>query len=648
MKSATKAAGTAREHQILKGVLEELLVIRKEMTDDVTSRHASRLRKIYPHYRQSAENLLHYLVLRRRDRRQLQQQLAVLGLSSLGRSESHVLATIDAVIRAVYRLQGKAQSLLPQEGAAVDFDLGEQLLSKHTECLLGMAPKGRNVRIMVTMPGEAANDYDLVHNLLQQGMECMRINCAHDDAAAWLRMIEHLRRAEHSLGRFCKIVMDLAGPKLRTGPFERKPAVVRIRPHRDVFGRVIAPARVWITGESAPYPPPSPADASVPVATEWLANLKVGQQVQFVDARDARRTIKIVDVTDRGCWGELTKTAYLVSGTILRCKHSNKEDEKDAVVGELPSGEGKLMLRLGDVLILTRDLKTGRSVTYDSDGQLLTPAMIGITLSEVFNDVQPGETIWFDDGKIGSVIETIEKSQVRVRISHISPAGDTLRGDKGINFPESVLQMPALTEKDIKDLAFVAKYADVVELSFANSAKDVELLQWHLARNGKRQPAIVLKIETRRGFENLPAMLLAAMRMPCCGVMIARGDLAVECGFERMAEVQEEILWICEAAHVPVIWATQVLESLVKEGLPSRAEITDAAMGHRAECVMLNKGPHVVTAVRVLDGILRRMEAHQLKKRAMLRELHLAHSLLADPSEKSKGAKKEAKSSKKD
>lgn len=91
--------------------------------------------------------------------------------------------------------------------------------------------------------------------------------------------------------------------------------------------------------------------------------------------------------------------------------------------------------------------------------------------------------------------------------------------------------------------------------------------------------------------------------------------------------MQEEILWICEAAHVPVIWATQVLETLAKEGVPSRAEITDAAMGDRAECVMLNKGPHVVTAVKVLDDILRRMQTHHTKKRAMLRELRLAHTL---------------------
>jgi pyruvate kinase len=103
--------------------------------------------------------------------------------------------------------------------------------------------------------------------------------------------------------------------------------------------------------------------------------------------------------------------------------------------------------------------------------------------------------------------------------------------------------------------------------------------------------------------------------------MIARGDLAVEAGYERLAEVQEEILWLCEAAHLPVIWATEVLDTLARTGRPSRAEITDAAMAERAECVMLNKGPHIVLAIRTLDDILRRMSGHQRKKRALLREL---------------------------
>ena len=142
------------------------------------------------------------------------------------------------------------------------------------------------------MPSEAADDYLLVHDLLQQGMDCMRINCAHDDAAAWLRMIEHLRRAEQSLGRSCRVVMDLAGPKLRTGPLEPGPAVVRIRPRRDVYGRVTAPARVWLTSEASPQPPPSPASACLPVPATWLARLRTGERVKFTDARDAKRTLQ--------------------------------------------------------------------------------------------------------------------------------------------------------------------------------------------------------------------------------------------------------------------------------------------------------------------------------------------------------------------
>jgi pyruvate kinase len=263
-------------------------------------------------------------------------------------------------------------------------------------------------------------------------------------------------------------------------------------------------------------------------------------------------------------------------------------------------------------------------------GQVLSPASIGCTIPDVFDDVRSGESIWFDDGKIGGVIEKVERTEVLVRITRAYIDGERLRSDKGINLPESNLRLAALTPQDLDDLSFVAEHADVVELSFANRAQDVELLQQHLARLGSRQPAIVLKIETRRGFENLPEMLLTAMRVPCCGVMIARGDLAVECGFERLAEVQEEILWISEAAHVPVIWATQVLETLAKSGMPSRAEITDAAMGHRAECVMLNKGPHMLSAVRVLDDILRRMQAHQAKRRGLLRELRLAQALPAE------------------
>ncbi len=615
----------------IESVLRELMSIR-EVLVAAPAKPQHRLSLVHANYLDSARNLLHYLALRRRDLRPLQLRLAALGLSSLGRAESHVLATIDAVLAVLHRLAGRDWQPPAPEGGCIDFAEGQRLLAEHTQGLLGPANPDRTVRIMVTMPTEAGHDYTLVHNLLKQGMDCMRINCAHDDAATWARMIEHLRRAEQTLGRSCRVIMDLAGPKLRTGPLEPGAAVVRVRPRRDVFGRVVAAARIWLTAEAAPQAPPSPADACLPVPAYWLGQLRVGECVKLIDARAARRSFTIVDVTDRGCWAEATQTTYFVPGTVLRRKRGDdKGDDRQAPVGGLPPQENAIHLRQGDLLVLTRDVRPGRPASTDSGGRTLTPATIGCTIPEVFDDVRPGEPIWFDDGKIGGLIEKVEDRQILVRITQVRFGGARLRANKGINLPESTLRLAALTAKDLEDLAFAAQHADVVELSFANSARDVELLQQHLARLGSRQPAVVLKIETRRGFKNLPDMLLTAMRASCCGVMIARGDLAVECGFERLAEVQEEILWICEAAHVPVIWATQVLETLAKEGMPSRAEITDAAMGHRAECVMLNKGPHMLSAVQVLDDILRRMQAHQAKKQSMLRELRLAHGLPAEP-----------------
>ena len=206
----------------------------------------------------------------------------------------------------------------------------------------------------------------------------------------------------------------------------------------------------------------------------------------------------------------------------------------------------------------------------------------------------------------------------------------SLAEGKGVNLPDTHLRLAALTPNDLDDLPFIAGTPDLIGYSFVRHADDIHDLQHRLADLKAEPLGIILKIETRHAFAELPKLLLACMRTGRFGVMIARGDLAVECGFERMAEVQEEILWICEAAHTPVVWATQVLESLAKTGMPSRAEVTDAAMSERAECVMLNKGPFIRDAVRTLDDILRRMEAHQAKKRAMLRPLQVAHAVLRD------------------
>src|SRR5699024_8535971 len=129
---------------------------------------------------------------------------------------------------------------------------------------------------------------------------------------------------------------------------------------------------------------------------------------------------------------------------------------------------------------------------------------------------------------------------------------------------------------------------------------------------------LLVKIETRQSYRALPRLLREGMRHDDFGIMIARGDLAVEMGFEAISDEPKNILALCQAARVPAVFATQVLQRPAKPGLPSRAEISDAASAQRAECVMLNKGRYTDVAIETLDGILSRMEKVQRKALPLL------------------------------
>jgi pyruvate kinase len=344
-----------------------------------------------------------------------------------------------------------------------------------------------------------------------------------------------------------------------------------------------------------------------------LAGVHVGDELEVADLRDRKRRLLVVEEVGPNRLAHAVTSTYVGPGAPIRIISKSSREDDAVEVGEVPYTAGNLLLREGDRLVLTGDGLAGAAAVHDDDDRVVSPARIACTLPEVFRDVHAGDRVLFDDGKISGRIESASAAELQIQITQARPQGTKLRADKGINFPDSELHVAALTSKDLEDLDFVAQHADLVGLSFVADPESIQQVQAELTSRTDRHVGLVLKIETQRAFRRVPQLLLAAMRGYPAGVMIARGDLAVECGFERLAEVQEELLWLCEAAHVPAIWATQVLESLAQKGLPSRAEITDAAMSDRAECVMLNKGPYVVQAERVLDNILRRMQEHQRK-----------------------------------
>ncbi|MGH7480903.1 MAG: pyruvate kinase [Longimicrobiales bacterium] len=498
-------APTLHDRTFAPAVLDRLALELGELRQELLAREAELadlLDSVHPRNQPSARNLVHYLALRRRDLRALQLRLARLGLSSLGRSESHVLVTIDRILTMLALARGTTPP--DAEPPPVGFRQGERVLAANTRRLLGPRPRHRAVRIIVTLSSEAAEDPRFAYDLVGAGMDCARINCARDDAAVWAAMADNIRAAKRAHGRDCKILVDLSGARPRTGA--------------------------------------------------------------------------------------------------------------------IADGAKRLLLSVGDRF----ELVAQDSGVPTRDGSL---PRIAFTAPEILSDLRPGLPIWFDDGRIGGVIEERTADGLLIRVTNAKPDGSKLRSARGINLPGTTLSLPALTEKDLHDLGAIVSWADAIELSFVQRPEAVLALHEALRRHDADHVGVILKVETRSGFADLPRLLLAAMQRRSCGVMIARGDLAVETGFERMAEVQEEILWIAEAAHVPTIWATQVLDDLAKEGSLSRAEMTDAAMSARAEAVMLNRGAFVIDAIGTLDDILGRMKEHQSKKRSLFRALRVSGSL---------------------
>jgi len=582
--------------------------------------HASDLSEVEPQFRESARNLLHYLSVRQQDIRPIQRDLHSLGLSSLGVVESHTLAGLNAVIGILEQLAGK--DLSPAPLPPVDFRTGPLLLRDHARLLLGPTRRLRSVRIMVTMPSEAAADEQLLVDLLRAGMDVMRINCAHDDAEAWRHMASNLRKAERVVGRKCRIQADLAGPKLRTGGIAAAGHFVRVKPRRDVMGRAAEPARVWLTPAESPEKAP-PGATTLPLDAGLLAQLAIGDTLRVDDLRGRERYLEIIAAEGMSWLANGWRTLYVAQGAaceVLRDGHSIAT----GVLGPLPPVIAPIPLKQGDMLLLTRKAQPGSPARTDEADGTVHPARIHCTLPAAFENVRPGDRAWIDDGRIGGVVDANDGNVITLRITHTPPRGARLRPEKGINFPDTELGLEALTTKDLSDLRSVVDFADMIALSFLRTPQDVIRLEDELHALGAGHLGIVLKIENATAFRNLPRILTASLRSPPVGVMVARGDLAVEVGFERLSEVQEEILWLCEAAHVPVIWATQVLEGLAKGGAPTRAEISDAVMSSRAECVMLNKGPQIVDTVAFLADVLNRMEEHHDKRMSLLRRLSVS------------------------
>ncbi len=430
-------------------------------------------------------NMKHYLNLRKYDFSQLQDDLTKVGLSSFGRSQAHMEASINVALEML-ALALKKELHLPKP--RLSYEDSHAIMDKKSEIF---STSNDKTKIMITVPSDFTKNKEWFSNLSAEGVHLFRINTAHDNAESWSHMAQSIKNASCE-EKDLKIYVDLAGPKIRTA-LKKSKKTGKPKKIKLLYG-----ARVLIQSSQQPL-------------------------------------------------------------------HEKKSKDYDAI--------------------------------------------IGCTLERLGSLVNINDTVFVDDGKIEMVIDEILGEDILCRVLTRSEKGVSLKDEKGINFPNSDIAIHAICAHDKEVLPHICEYADIIGISFAQTPEDIDDLIEQLDLLGKKGSiGIVAKIETKKGVENLPRILEALIQYGNSGIMIARGDLAIEIGFENLAYMQEEILDLCSAAHMPVILATQVLENKMKTNIPSRAEISDVAFAHKAECIMLNKGEYALETITILTTILKQMD----------------------------------------
>ncbi|MEK4028598.1 pyruvate kinase [Pseudobacillus sp. FSL P4-0506] len=541
----------------------------------------------------SAQNLLAYLAYKNNIHSKFATALRNRGLC---------LSSEQYVIQSLRTLCSHLDSFPPPSPPSQEV---HALSRERSEDVFGKRRYPNLPHVMVTLDSQMASP-SAIKRFLLNGMSIARINCAYGEASAWKKVIDAIRCAEDQLRRKgeyeekkCQIYMDLSGPKIRIGPLQKTTYPLKLGIKKDRFGRPLEKKKGLISWQPTTTKRLYDEEYDFILHTcpcEQFRYFSEGDFLYFIDLRNKRRKFLITEISPSGLVVSLEETAYIYENTKL----SSTDGQIELLVTNLEKSPIQIKVKKGDFLkIYLNSEMEGFPVA----GPIA--ACLSVSLPEAFASVREGDRIFIDDGKIQSVVREHNDEFIVAEI--LSPDMSlTIKENKGINLPDCKvhLTVPALTEKDEKDLAFICEHADIAGISFVHGPEDLRKLQELLQRYPKKELAVVAKIETKEAIHNFSSILLEGLTFSKFGIMIARGDLAIEIGFQQLPVVQEEILSLCRASHVPVILATQVLESLAKKGIPSRSELADLSFGSEFDCLMLNKGPFMKETLSFLTDAL--------------------------------------------
>jgi pyruvate kinase len=565
---------------------------------------------------QSVQNLEAYLKLRSLDITKLQDELTNLGLSSLGRAQSCVLNSINQDIFILAKLLQKEYTQSKIDKEALNFDDARKIHLNNAK-VFGKTEESFKTKVMVTLPSDAATSPNLIGDLIKSGASVLRINTAHDDANTWNAMATIIKQENQKQNKDTKIYVDLAGPKNRTQKIEKLFTPFRIGSWRD-------PKKVQILSQSIPNALTSKGikdnfgnRISTLVVSDELYNEALQADALTIDDFEREKTQTYTLFVEEGkLFIEVDKKITIFENSTVELTYDDGRESRMSRLYNFELLPQEIRLFKDDKIIIASKNILGQADFEYQD--VLYKGIISCSNKDIFPFVKIGDEIFIDDGKIGCKVIGSNDLGLVCEVFLAKENGTVLKEEKGINFPSTDLQIDAITDEDKKNFESIVEFADIIGLSFVQTKQDIQMLQEMLQSKGKTSVAIAPKIETKTALRNLPDILHQLLLWENYALMIARGDLAIEVGFDNLPYIQEEILSICEAAHVPVIYATQILEGKMKNNLPSRAEVTDAATAQRADCVMLNKGPYVTDTVIILKNILRQMHTLFAKNRQLL------------------------------
>lgn len=470
-----------------------------------------------------ARNLLHYIRFCQLETSGLSHKLRLLGLNTLDFVEPAVLPQINAVICALEQMDSElaTESLCSEPADVPDELFGNEVLN------------------VVTMPDEAAVNYQVPFQILKRGTKLLRVSHRTADNERLAKMIRNCRRAAAELQNHCLIMLDVNDSSIRIGEFQHHTPAIKVEPERNEKGQVVRNAEVIF----------ATANSRVKQEGVWIQvekinthQLKTGDVIYLRDSAERSRKMVITEVEKGFIKAETDKTIYFDKG--IRIMFIRKSEIIDhATIAEIPSEELRLSVKKGETVVFVPPGKPGSPKQLNSKGEVILPSFVSCSSVAIFSGAKTGQRVYFGEKQAEGIIESVSESEMRVKITKAQVPQNILMAGVRLYFPDS--------EWDTEDLTpYFQQLNSLNPDLICISVKSKPGTLSSLASGGKNSPRLVVKIDQLSDLNLLSEKLPAFLSFSLYGIWVPTDELIVG---QDAAAVSGAISYVqkwCRAARI--------------------------------------------------------------------------------------------------